>query len=68
MEARTDEYLLDRETAARRYGTTIRGLEGIYRSNPDFPIIRIGRKVMIHKRYADEWFDQFVGDRIDLEE
>ena len=67
MEARTDEYLLDRQTAARRYGMSVRGLEDMYRRHPDFPIIRRGHKVLVHRQRADEWFDAYVGDVIDME-
>lgn len=66
MEARTDEYLLDRQTAARRYGMSVRGLEDMYKRHPDFPIIRRGRKVLVHRKRADEWFDDYVGGEIDM--
>jgi hypothetical protein len=67
MEARTDEYLLDRQQGARRYGMSVRGLEDMYKRHPDFPIIRRGRKVLIHRKLADEWFDAYVGKVIDME-
>lgn len=67
MEARTDEYLLDREKASARYGMSIRGLEEMYKRHPDFPIIRVGRKVLIHRRRADEWFDEYVCGEIDMQ-
>lgn len=61
-----EPYLLDRQKAAERYGMSIRGLEDMYRQHPDFPIIRRGRKVLIHRERADEWFDQYIGDEIDM--
>lgn len=61
-----EPYLIDRATAADRYGMSVRGLEDMYRRHPDFPIIRRGRKVLIHRQRADEWFDQYVGDEIPM--
>lgn len=63
----TDEYLLDRATAAARYGMSVRGLEEMYKRHPDFPIIRRGRKVLIHRKRADEWFDGYVGSEIEMD-
>ena len=62
-----DAYLLDRRSAAERYGMSVRGLEDLYRKHPDFPIIRLGKKVLVHRRRADEWFDEYVGDVIDMD-
>jgi hypothetical protein len=67
MEARTDEYLLDRHKAAQRYGMSVRALEEMYKRHPDFPIIRRGKRVMIHRPKADAWFDEYVGSEIDMD-
>lgn len=67
MEARTDKYLLDRKTAAERYSMSVRGLEEMYKQHPDFPVIRVGRKVQIHQKLADDWFAQHVGGKIEME-
>lgn len=54
-------YLLTRAQAARRYGMTVRGLEEFYKRNPDFPLVRLGRRnVKIHRERADRWFDQLA--------
>lgn len=62
-----EPYLLDREKAADRYGMSVRSLEDLYRRHPDFPIIRRGRRVMIHRQRADEWFDSYIGDEIPMD-
>jgi len=54
-------YLLTRAQAARRYGMTVRGLEDFYRRNPDFPLVRLGRRnVKIHRERADRYFDDLA--------
>lgn len=58
-------FLLDRRQAAERYGISIRMLEKLYKRYPDFPVIRIGWKVLIHRDKADRWFTEFVGADID---
>lgn len=62
-----EPYLLDREKAADRYGMSVRNLEDLYRRHPDFPIIRRGRRVMVHRQKADEWFDNYIGDEIPMD-
>lgn len=62
-----EPYLLDREKAADRYGMSVRSLEDLYRRHPDFPIIRRGRRVMVHRQRADEWFDSYIGDEIPMD-
>ena len=59
------EYLLSREEAAKRYGICIRRLEQLYRRNADFPIIRFGRTVLIHRVKADEWFTERIGQALE---
>lgn len=54
MEARDAPFLLTREQAVKRYGIPLRTLVRLYQRNRDFPLIRIGRSVMIHRERADE--------------
>lgn len=58
--------LLTREQAAERYNISLRVLEGIYRRYSDFPVLRVGRKTMIHREAADKWFAGYIGATIDL--
>ena len=67
IERETDAYLLDRQQAALRYGMSVRGLEELYKRHPDYPIVRRGRKVLVHRAFADAWFDEYVGEQIDME-
>lgn len=40
---------------------TVRGLEDFYRRNPDFPLVRLGRRnVKIHRERADRYFDEIA--------
>ena len=61
-----DQVLISREQAAARYGLPLRTIESLYRRNPDFPIVRIGWRVMIHREAADKWFADYLGGKIDL--
>ena len=56
-------YLLTRAAAAKRYGMTVRRYEEFYKLHPDFPLVRIGRRVMTHRIRADEWFDQLADEQ-----
>ena len=60
-------YLLTRQEAAKRYGISLRMLDNLYRFNRDFPIIRVGHRVLIHRERADKWFTEAVGETIDTE-
>lgn len=53
-------FLLTRAEAARRYGLSVRGLEDMYRRHPEFPLVRIGRKVLVHRDKADAFFTEYV--------
>lgn len=53
-------FLLTRAEAARRYGLSVRGLEEMYRRHPEFPLVRIGRKVLVHRDLADTFFTEYV--------
>ena len=53
-------FLLTRPEAAKRYGLSVRGLEEMYRRHPEFPLVRIGRKVLVHRDMADAFFTEYV--------
>ena len=59
-----EKYLLSREEAVERYGIPLRTLVRIYQRHKDFPIVRSGRTVKIHRDKADKWFDEHVGEQI----
>lgn len=59
-------YLLTREQATRRYNVSLRTLVELYRRDPEFPVLLVGKKVLIHREQADEWFDDYVGGKIDM--
>lgn len=59
-----EPYLLTRKQAAERYGISLRQLEELYRRHPDFPVLRAGRKVLIHREQADKWFTDWIGGEI----
>lgn len=65
MEARDAPYLLTREQAVIRYGIPLRTLVRLYQRNRDFPLVRIGRSVMIHREKADEWFTEHIHVGVD---
>lgn len=58
-------YLLTREQAVARYGIPMRTLVRLYQRHRDFPLVRIGRSVMIHRDKADEWFTDHIQAGID---
>ena len=60
-------YLLTRKNAAQRYGMSVRGLEEMYKRHPEFPIVRVGRKVLIHRDKADAFFTSYVLDVVETE-
>lgn len=66
LDALLDEapYLLTRRAAAYRYSLSERELDRLYRSHPEFPIIRKGRRVLIHREGADTFFTRYIGDDI----
>ena len=57
-------YLLSRKEAAQRYGISLRTLNKLYKQFRDFPVIRQGRKVLIHRERADAWFTEWIGGKI----
>ena len=60
-------FLLTRQEAAERYGISLRQLDKLYRRNPDFPALRIGNSVRIHRERADDWFTESIGTTIDVD-
>ena len=58
-------YLLTRQEAAERYRISVSQLEKVYKRNRDFPVVRVGRTVLIHKDRADKWFTESIGTTID---
>ena len=67
MDARTDEYLLTREQATHRYNISLRTLVELYRRDPEFPVLRVGKKVLIHREQADEYFTRNIREVIATE-
>ena len=65
MEAQNGPYLLTRQEAAERYRISVKQLERVYRRNRDFPVVRVGRTVLIHRDRADSWFTESIGTVID---
>lgn len=60
-------YLLSRSEAAARYGLSQRQFDELYRRHPDFPVLRIGRRVMVHREGADAFFTRAIRDVIDMD-
>ena len=53
-----ETYLLTRVQASKRYGLPQRSFDDLYRADPTFPVIRIGKRVMIHRELADKYFTE----------
>ena len=60
-------YLLTRKAAATRYSISTRQLDEIYRKDPEFPILRVGRKVLVHREGADSYFSRYIRDTIETD-
>lgn len=65
MAAADAPYLLTREEAVARYGIPMRTLVRVYQCNKDFPVVRVGRSMRIHREKADEWFTERIRTEID---
>ena len=59
-------YLLSRREASHRYGMSQRQLDELYRRDPEFPVLRIGRRVMVHRDEADAYFTRYIREVIEL--
>lgn len=67
MEKTELRFLLTREQAVERYGIPMRTLVQLYRCHSDFPVVRIGRSVRIHREKADEWFTNHIQIGVDVD-
>lgn len=62
-----EPYLLTREQATQRYNIGLRTLVELYRRDPEFPVLRVGRKVLIHREGADAYFTRNIREVIETE-
>jgi len=62
-----EPYLLTREQATRRYNVSLRTLVELYRCDPEFPVLRVGKKVLIHREQADDYFTRNIREVIATE-
>lgn len=60
-------YLLTRKQAAERYNMSQRQFDALYRRHPDFPILYIGKRVMVHREQADAFFTRYIRDVIEMD-
>ena len=60
-------YLLTRKEASARYNICMSDLERLYKRDPEFPVLRVGRKVLVHRDGADEYFTRNIGEVIETE-
>jgi hypothetical protein len=69
MEAATVEapYLLTSKMAQKRYSIGQRTLDDLYRRDPEFPALRVGKKVLIHREQADAYFTRYIREVIETE-
>lgn len=61
-----EKLLLDRKAAANRYSISTRQLDKLCR-DPEFPVLRVGRKVLVHRPGADEYFTRNIREVIETE-
>ena len=69
MEAATVDapYLLTRKQATVRYNISLWELQHLYKSDPEFPVLRVGRKVLVHRDEADAYFMRNIREVIEVE-
>ena len=60
-------FLLSRAAAAKRYGMSQRQFDDLYRQHPEFPILHIGRRGMVHRDEADAFFTKYIRDVIEVD-
>jgi len=60
-----EPYLITKPEAARRYNLSTRTLEMLYKRYKDFPVLRVGRKVLIIRDAADRWFSDWMGGTVE---
>lgn len=62
-----EPFLLSRNEAAKRYGMSLRKFDELYRTHPEFPILHIGRRVMVHRDEADAFFTRNIREVIEMD-
>lgn len=62
-----EPFLLTRKQAAIRYSISMRQLEKLYRRDPEFPVTRVGKKVLVFRDRADAYFTRYMRDVIESE-
>ena len=67
MRIQDDAFLLTIEQAVERYQISERTLRKLYRIHKDFPVIRIGRRVLVEKDSTDRWFTRNLHECIETE-
>lgn len=60
-------FLLTRKAAAQRYSISLRKLDELQRRDPEFPVLRVDRKVLIHRDKADEYFTRNIREVIETD-
>ena len=60
-------YLLTRRMAQQRYSIGQRTLDDLYRRDPEFPALRVGKRVLIHRELADTYFSRHIRDVIETD-
>lgn len=60
-------FLLTRTQATQRYNISLRTLVELYRHDPEFPVLRVGKKVLIHRDGADDYFTRNIREVIETE-
>lgn len=58
-------FLLSRYEAAKRYGISESELDRMIKGDREFPSIRRGRRVLIHRDMADAYFTRNVREYIE---
>lgn len=59
-------FLLTRKAATERYSISLRQLDELQRRDPEFPVLRVGRKVLIHRDGADAYFTRYIREVIEV--
>ena len=59
-----ETYMMSRKEAADRYSVSVRGLEELYKRNKTFPRVYCGRRVLIPREEADQWFRRYINRKV----
>jgi len=62
-----EQYLLSRKDAAKRYGMSQDTFDKLYRRDPEFPVLRVGKRVLIPWKKADAYFARNLREVIETE-